>query len=81
MEEFLIREIKEQSEEYPNIIARRTRTSAGFAQISITYGTQTIKFSNDSGNDAYETQALETAKLLDEIALEPCVLPEVKKGQ
>lgn len=59
----------------------RTRNSRGFAAISITVaGGTNIIFSNENGNHGYEEQARELARMLTEIADDPCILPGEKPG-
>ena len=73
-----MREVKLVSEEYPDIEAIRTRTSNGFASITLKVGDKHISFSSENDNDAYEQQALEVAKVLQDVAYNSCRLPKIE---
>lgn len=78
MEDFLMRTLSEKSEDY-DIKVSRMRTTKGFALISVEYKKQKIDFTNENGNDAYEQEAYELAKLLESITLNQCTLPKTEK--
>ena len=78
MENFLTRSISNESEEY-DIKVHRMRTTNGFASISIEHKKQKIEFTNEDDNDDYEKEALELAKLLKNIAMNPCTLPKIEE--
>ena len=78
MENFIMREIRERSKDFNEIYAVRTRTSSGFCSISIHFSGQSIKFDNEEGNDHYELQAIELAKILESVAHDRCELPQTE---
>ena len=56
----------------------RTRTSSGFASITISANGETIRFDNEEGNVAYEQQAGELARLIEAAATDTCSIPPVE---
>lgn len=92
--DFLMKEITRGMEyRQGTITVTRTRTSDGFAAITIRVDRtreeaeggktkpilrQTTKFAftNEGGNNGYEQQALELAKLIRALVSDPCDLPE-----
>ena len=76
MKTFIIKTITETSKEYDIIEASRMRTSNGFCKIQIEYGKQKISFTNENEDHDYEQKAIELARVLDKIALDPCDLPK-----
>jgi hypothetical protein len=76
-DDFLMRTISAESSD-GKMYAFRTRNSNGFASITIRVMGKEIQFTNEEGNDAYEQQALELARLIEGIATNPCFLPDQK---
>ena len=76
----IIRHIERKSKS--GIKVARFRNSIGFCEISITLppnlGSTVISFNSKSHKDNSEQAALELAELLNEIACEPCLLPNHK---
>ena len=84
MNNFLQRTITTDSVEYIDqsgfpvaIIAKRTRTSMGFASITIAFGDQSIEFNSNYMAD-YEEAARELAMMLLEMVNDPCELPVIE---
>ena len=83
-EDFLVRTVTLKSND-SNISVSRTRTSAGFASITIEVRVQSalitdaesrkITLTNEGGNE-YEQQVSALAELLQKIMNEPCLLDE-----
>ena len=61
-----------------NLTVVRTRTSNGYAAITIKVVNDSITFINVNDNHEYEQQAAKLADLIDEAAGTPCSLPEVE---
>lgn len=77
MKSFLVLTITE--EEGPFRVCR-TRTSAGFASITIqAKGKCILSLTNEGGNDMYEQDAFALAELINKIASDPCALPKESK--
>lgn len=76
MEDFLMRTISAKSED-GLIKVTRTRTSAGYASIKISFKDQDITIANDN-NAGYEQQALNLAKVITKVAQNPCNLPRLE---
>lgn len=84
MDDFLHRTITSKD---GNMEVSRTRTSKGFASITIRVGGNSISFNNepddnphadtsaDAYGDNYEQKAMRLAKLIDEVSRNGCTLP------
>ena len=83
MGNFIMREVSNSYKgfEGTNIEAIRTRTSNGYAGITVKInGLVALSFNTDAHGDDYELIASAVARLLDEIASEPCLLPKHDEG-
>jgi len=83
--DFVMREITEQNESYPDIEVVRTRTSNGHCGITIKLDDQQITITNEKAvnqgyGDEYERVADELAKTIHKLVGNPCLLPEEKKS-
>ena len=84
MDDFLHRTITAKD---GNMEVSRTRTSKGFASITIRVGGNSLSFTNepddnprgnlsvDACGDNYEQKAMRLAKLIDEVSSNGCTLP------
>jgi hypothetical protein len=85
MKDFLHRTISTETVEYigangfrTEMSATRTRTSDGFSSIVVKFGDQKIEFNSDKGDGYDEDAAREMARMLEEIADNPCQLPSIE---
>ncbi len=73
MEDFLLKTITAEDGE---IKVCRSRSSAGYAAIKVSFGDQSIEFDSAKLSSDYEMRARRLAELLDEVVNNPCALPK-----
>jgi len=79
MKVFISKTITARSEVFPKMWVRRSRATTGLAGISLGFEDQSISLHDLDREDEpgdYEQKALELVKLLNEVASNPCLLPE-----
>ncbi len=76
-----MREITYEADDCNGLVSvTRTRTSSGYAAITINFGKQRITLSNDDEDigDNYEMMAIELGRTIEEAAINPCNLPTME---
>ena len=77
MKNFIMREIKEESDDGSMSVSRMRNTN-GYASIIIMVGDKSITFDNRIDGDEYQQKAFTLANMIDTICMDSCKLPEVE---